>query len=525
MTHQPPAVDTDAGQLSLHTPPAVEPIYRELLADLETPLTAYLKLTGGPARAGVEAASSEPSRRLNGSEEAASTPNHEFVVQPSFLLESVEQGERIARYSFLGVGARRRFEARGEALTVTAADGSEERIRTRDPLRLLWDRTVRDVQQHPLLPSFWSGVVGYACYDLVRLYERLPDANPDELGIPDLCFFEPEVVVIFDHLRRKSYVVAAAVVGDEGDRTRAQARVDETVEKLRGHLPFVPGAEGGAPMDFSSNFTQETFREAVAKAVDYIHAGDVFQVVPSQRLSADLSVHPFAVYRALRTVNPSPYLGYLAMGPVTLVASSPESLVKSEGRRVETRPIAGTRKRGRDAAEDAELATELAADAKERAEHVMLVDLGRNDLGRVCRPGTVRVSELMNVERYSHVMHLVSRVEGELAEGHTPLDALASTLPMGTASGAPKVRAMEIIDELEPVRRGPYAGAFGYLAVGGDMDMALTLRTMVVVNGRIHLQAGGGVVADSDPELEYQESLNKLAGLRRAVDLAAEGLG
>jgi anthranilate synthase component 1 len=263
---------------------------------------------------------------------------------------------------------------------------------------------------------------------------------------------------------------------------------------------------------------------AVAKAVDYIRAGDIFQVVPSQRLSAELGVHPFALYRALRVVNPSPYLGYLDLGPVTLVASSPESLVRSDGRRVETLPIAGTRKRGRDAAEDEALATELLEDAKERAEHIMLVDLGRNDLGRVCEFGSVKVTDLMRVERYSHVMHIVSTVEGTLAEGRTPLDALASTLPMGTASGAPKIRAMEIIDELETVRRGPYAGAFGYVSCSGAMDMALTLRTAVVAGGKIHLQAGGGVVADSDPEFEYQESMNKLAALVRAVELATEGL-
>ena len=460
-----------------------------MLADLDTPLTAYLKIAG----------------------------------QPSFLLESVEQGERVARYSFLGTGARRRFEARGERLTITEG-GRSETLTTRDPLRVLWERTVRATQAHPLLPAFWSGVVGYASYDLVRLYERLPDANPDELGIPDLCFVEPEVVVVFDHLRRKAFIVAPAVVGDDADRARAQALVDATFQRLRGPLPGVPGDRAGQRVDFTSNFTPEAFRDAVAKAVRYIHAGDVFQVVPSQRLSADLGVHPFAVYRALRTINPSPYLGYLDLGPVTLVASSPESLVRAEGRRVETCPIAGTRKRGASAAEDAALAEELRTDAKERAEHVMLVDLGRNDLGRVCAPGTVKVTDLMSVERYSHVMHLVSRVQGELAEGRTALDALSATLPMGTASGAPKVRAMEIIDELEPVRRGPYAGAFGYLAVGGDMDMALTLRTMVVAGGRIHLQAGGGVVADSDPEFEYQESLNKLAALRRAVDVAAEGL-
>lgn len=471
------------------TAPALEPVYREVLADLETPLTAYLKVAG----------------------------------PPSFLLESVEQGERVARYSFIGTGARRRFEARGERLVITEG-GRSETIATRDPLRVLWDRTVRPTVPHPDLPAFWSGAVGYAAYDLVRLYERLPDANPDELGIPDLCFVEPEVLLVFDHLRRKAYVVAPAVAGDADDRARAQALVDATYERLRGPLPGVPGDRAGRRVAFASNFTADAFRAAVARAVAYVRAGDVFQVVPSQRLSADLGVHPFAVYRALRTINPSPYLGYLDLGPATLVASSPESLVRAQGRTVETRPIAGTRRRGASAEEDAALAEELLADPKERAEHVMLVDLGRNDLGRVCRAGSVRVTDLMSIERYSHVMHIVSRVEGELAEGRTALDALAATLPMGTASGAPKVRAMEIIDELEPVRRGPYAGAFGYLAVGGDMDMALTLRTMVVAGGRLHLQAGGGVVADSDPELEYQESLNKLAALRRAVEMAAEGL-
>ena len=471
------------------TAPALEPVYREVLADLETPLTAYLKVAG----------------------------------PPSFLLESVEQGERVARYSFIGTGARRRFEARGERLVITEG-GRSETIATRDPLRVLWDRTVRPTVPHPDLPAFWSGAVGYAAYDLVRLYERLPDANPDELGIPDLCFVEPEVLLVFDHLRRKAYVVAPAVAGDADDRARAQALVDATYERLRGPLPGVPGDRAGRRVAFASNFTADAFRAAVARAVAYVRAGDVFQVVPSQRLSADLGVHPFAVYRALRTINPSPYLGYLDLGPATLVASSPESLVRAQGRTVETRPIAGTRRRGASAEEDAALAAELLADPKERAEHVMLVDLGRNDLGRVCRAGSVRVTDLMSIERYSHVMHIVSRVEGELAEGRTALDALAATLPMGTASGAPKVRAMEIIDEIEPVRRGPYAGAFGYLAVGGDMDMALTLRTMVVAGGRLHLQAGGGVVADSDPELEYQESLNKLAALRRAVEMAAEGL-
>lgn len=467
----------------------IKPVYQEVLADLETPLTAYLKIAG----------------------------------HPSFLLESVEQGERVARYSFIGTGERRRVEARGSRVTVTGPGGSES-FDSSDPLRVLWDATVRNVVPDPLLPSFWAGSVGYAAYDLIRQYERLPDGNPDELGTPDLLFVEPEVMVIFDHLRRKIFIVAAAEEGNQADEEMARERVEAAYQRLRGPLPGVPGDRAGRRTEFVSNFSKEAFMAAVERVVAYIHAGDAFQVVPSQRMSADLGVHPFAIYRALRTVNPSPYLGYLDLGQVTLVASSPESLVRSDGKRVETRPIAGTRRRGSTPEEDDALAAELLADPKERAEHVMLVDLGRNDLGRVCRFGTVRVDELMNIERFSHVMHIVSTVSGELAAESTPLDALSATLPMGTASGAPKIRAMEIIDELEPVRRGPYAGAFGYLSATGAMDMALTLRTVVVAGGRVHLQAGGGVVADSDPELEYQESLNKLAALRKAVEMATAGL-
>ncbi len=467
----------------------IKPVYKEVLADLETPLTAYLKVAG----------------------------------QPSFLLESVEQGERVARYSFIGTGERRRLEAFGKQVRVSTPEGSDA-FETDDPLRTLWDLTVREVENDPRLPDFWAGMVGYASYDLIRVYETLPDNNPDELGIPDLLFIEPEALVIFDHLRRRIFIVAPAEVGNAADEARARERVESLYSKLRGPLPGVPGDRAGRHTEFIPNVTQEAYMAAVARAVAYIHDGDIFQVVPSQRLSAELGVHPFALYRALRVINPSPYLGYLDLGPVTLVASSPESLVRSDGVRVETLPIAGTRKRGQDAAEDEALKSELLADAKERAEHIMLVDLGRNDLGRVCSFGSVQVSDLMRVERYSHVMHIVSTVEGLLAEGKTPLDALASTLPMGTASGAPKIRAMEIIDELETTRRGAYAGAFGYVSASGAMDMALTLRTAVITGGKIHLQAGGGVVADSDPEFEYQESMNKLAALVRAVELATEGL-
>ncbi|CAN5783906.1 anthranilate synthase component I [soil metagenome] len=469
--------------------PTVKPVYKEVLADLETPLTAYLKVAG----------------------------------HPSFLLESVEQGERVARYSFIGTGERRRIEARGRVVTVTTAEGADV-LETTDPLKVLWDLTVKDAAPSPDLPGFWAGAVGYASYDLVRQYEKFPDANPDELGVPDLLFIEPEVLVIFDHLKRRIFIVAPAVDGDVADTARAERLVETTYARLRGPLPGVPGDRAGRRTEFTSSFSKEGYMAAVEKAVEYIQAGDIFQVVPSQRLTADLGVHPFALYRALRVVNPSPYLGYLDLGPVTLVASSPESLVKSDGRKVETLPIAGTRRRGASPEEDAALAAELLADEKERAEHIMLVDLGRNDLGRVCRPGTVKVTDLMRIERYSHVMHIVSTVEGKLLGDKTPLDALSSTLPMGTASGAPKIRAMEIIDELEPVRRGPYAGAFGYLGVGGDMDMALTLRTAVIVGGKIHLQAGGGVVADSDPEAEYTESMNKLAAVVKAVEMATEGL-
>jgi len=469
--------------------PRTRAVYRELLADLETPLTAYLKVAG----------------------------------HPSFLLESVEQGERVARYSFIGTGERRRVSARGREVTITSG-GETRTVTADDPLRVLWDEVVRETVPAPDLPPLWAGAVGYASYDLVRVYERLPDANPDELGVPDLLFVEPELVVVFDHLKRRMLIVAPAIDGDAADEARARALVDEAHARLRGPLPGVPGDRAGRAVEFTTNMDQAAFEAAVTKAVEYIRAGDVFQVVPSLRQSADLGVHPFAVYRSLRTVNPSPYLGYLDLGQVTLVSSSPESLVRAQGRHVQTRPIAGTRRRGATPEEDEALARELRADEKERAEHVMLVDLGRNDLGRVCRPGTVKVTDLMRVERYSHVMHLVSTVEGELAEGKTALDALAATLPMGTASGAPKIRAMEIIDELEPVRRGPYAGAFGYVSVAGDMDMALTLRTIVVTGGRMHLQAGSGVVADSDPASEWREAQNKLAALRRAVEMATEGL-
>ena len=464
---------------------------RELNADLDTPVSAYLKVTDG-------------AKKL------------------SFLLESVEGGERQARYSFIGVGEVGRFTLRGKTATLSGVLGNET-IETADPLDLLYSRVLRPVtlpaEKFNGLPPFFGGAVGYAAYDIIRVYEKLPDNNPDELNVPDALFIVPEGIVIFDHLRHKLYAVAISESETEAGRI-----VDALEAELRGPLPDVPGREAAEPMTFKSNFSSEGYQNAVRRCIEYIHAGDIFQVVPSQRFSADLTVEPFALYRALRGINPSPYLGFLNLGEVTLVASSPESLLRSDGVSIVTRPIAGTRPRGKTPAEDNALAAELLADEKERAEHLMLVDLGRNDIGRVAEYGSVKVEDAFTIERYSHVMHIVSGVRGKLRAGQTPLHALASALPMGTLSGAPKIRAMEIIDEIEPVRRGPYGGSFGYIAFDGSLDMALTLRTMVIVKNRIHIQAGGGVVADSDPAAEEQETKNKAAALMRATERAAGGL-
>ncbi|RIH87417.1 Anthranilate synthase component 1 [Meiothermus luteus] len=460
------------------------PIKKTLLADLETPVTAYLKLSE--------------------------------KTTPSFLLESVEGGKAWARWSFVGVGAKNVWRLKDGVFTLNGRP-----IPTHDPLRTLYEAVHRPVAFDPDLPLFWGGAVGYAAYDLIRCYERLPALKPDVLGVPDLLFIEPEVLVVFDQFKQQLHIVAPA---QEEQKAEALERIAWAEQRLRGPLPGVPGERAGRRMAFTPNLSQAEYETLVERALDYIRAGDIFQVVPSLRFSAPLGVHPFAIYRALRSVNPSPYMGFLDLGEVTLVSSSPESLLRSDGRRVVTRPIAGTRRRGQDAAEDKALAEELLADEKERAEHVMLVDLSRNDLGRVCRYGSVRPKELMVVEYYSHVMHIVSTVEGELREDRTPLDALASVLPMGTVSGAPKIRAMEIIEELEPSRRGAYGGAFGYLAYDGHMDMALTLRTMVVAQEQVHVQAGAGVVYDSNPTAEYLECLNKAQAMLKAVRLAEEGL-
>ncbi len=476
----------------------VVPVYAEFIGDLETPISAVLKFSG---------------------------------EENVFLLESAEGGERFGRYSFLGFDPKRTLSYRDGIYTVVDADGVRE-IPTKDPFRGLAEIVgKKTVAPLPNLPAFVGGAVGYFSYDAVRYLEKLPDAPPDELGVPEAYFAITDTLVVFDHLRHKVLVISLVDAGKlrdvEGEGFSAAYRraaddVRRVSERLAAPLRDRTLSDGGsgAP-ETSSNFTQKGYAEAVERAIEYIRAGDAFQVVPSQRFRAEVGdLDPLLLYRGLRTVNPSPYMTYLKLGDLSLVGASPEPLVRVEGRRAMTRPVAGTRHRGASDEEDLDLAAELLADEKERAEHVMLVDLGRNDLGRVSEIGSVELTSFMEIERYSHVMHIVSTVEGNLREDLTALDALAAAFPAGTVSGAPKVRAMEIIDELEPTRRGPYAGAMGYYGVDGRLDTCITLRTALLKDGVAHFQAGGGVVADSVPELEYEESRNKARAIVQALEVA-----
>ncbi|HET9123681.1 MAG TPA: anthranilate synthase component I [Solirubrobacteraceae bacterium] len=452
------------------------PVTRTWIEDTETPVSAFLKLR-------------------------AAAPD-----EPAFLLESAEQG-RVGRFSFIGYRPRR-------VLRWSLGDPG-------DPYALVQRELDAVGTQQPDgvdLP-FGGGAVGMFAYDLVRTVEPLGEPNPDELGLPDLALMLTDTLVAFDHLRHSITVVAHP----DDDAETARGKVEAIREILAGPLPpSPPPAPAGARAvpELVSNMTRERFEADVARIVDYIHAGDVFQVVPSQRWSAPAPVSGFSIYRGLRAVNPSPYMYYLHFGDFEIAGASPEPLVTVSGRRVSTTPIAGTRPRGATAEQDAEHARELLADEKERAEHVMLVDLGRNDLGRVCEYGSVRVDDLMLVEHYSHVMHIVSNVSGTLRPGVGALDALRAVLPAGTLSGAPKVRAMQIIDELEPVKRCGYGGAIGYASYGGDLDTCIHIRTAVIKDGMVHIQAGGGTVADAKPANEYEESVNKSRALRAAIELA-----
>jgi anthranilate synthase component I len=432
--------------------------------------------------------------------------------EPAFLLESAEQGQRVGRYSFIGVRPR-------SVLRWSPADGG-------DPYALAAG-CVERYRQAPVEdgPPFTGGAVGFFAYDLVRTVEPLERPNPDPLEVPDMALMLTDVLVVFDHLRHEIAILANADLDAEPDVERAYVAAAQAVAEVRarlaGPLPHPPREQGPRAMPrFQSNMTRASFEAMVSRIVQYIHAGDAFQVVPSQRWSAPVPVEPFSIYRGLRAINPSPYMYFLDFGDFQVAGTSPEPLLTVSGRRVSTKPIAGTRPRGESPEDDRRIAAELLADEKERAEHVMLVDLGRNDLGRVCEYGSVAVDELMEIESYSHVMHIVSSVSGTLRDGVGAMDALRSVLPAGTLSGAPKVRAMQIIDELEPVKRGGYGGAVGYLSYGGDLDTAIHIRTVVVKDGVAHVQAGGGTVADAKPDYEYEESVAKTTAAIRAIELA-----
>jgi anthranilate synthase component 1 len=434
--------------------------------------------------------------------------------EPAFLLESADQGQRVGRYSFIGFRPR-------SVLRWSLADGG-------DPYALAADFVAR-FSQAPMAdaPPFTGGAVGFFGYDLVRTLEPLQAPNDDPLGLPDMALMLSDVLVIFDHLRHTVTILANADLDAEPDVELAYSAAVRTIAQVRsqlaGPVPRVAATRLPRAMPtFESNMTPARFQAMVARIVEYIHAGDAFQVVPSQRWSAAVPVEAFSIYRGLRTVNPSPYMYFLDFGDFQVAGASPEPLLTVTGRHVSTKPIAGTRHRGSTPDEDRRIAQELLADEKERAEHVMLVDLGRNDLGRVCEYGSVAVDELMEIESYSHVMHIVSSVSGTLRPEVGAMDALRSVLPAGTLSGAPKVRAMQIIDELEPVKRGGYGGAIGYLSYAGDLDTAIHIRTVVVKDGVAHIQAGGGTVADAQPEYEYEESVAKSTAAIRAIELACE---
>jgi anthranilate synthase component 1 len=494
----------------------VVPVRYRFVDDCETPVSAFLKLRGDG---------------------------------PAFLLESAEQG-RLGRWSFLGFRPRAILRWTEGTLAEWGSDTAPDSgagaapdttTEAADPYATAAEYLGRyEIAEPESLPPFAGGAVGFFGYDLVRTVEPLGDSNPDPVGLPDMALMITDVLVAFDHQRHEMTLMANAFVEDGGidaAYSRAVEAIGEVRERLREPVPAPPPRMAGpaepaipgsqpppmpADVAFESNMSREEFESTVARIIEYVHAGDAFQVVPSQRFTAASPVEAFSIYRGLRTVNPSPYMYFLDFGDFQIAGASPEPLVKVSGRRVETRPIAGTYPRGADEEEDRRQAERLLQDPKERAEHVMLVDLGRNDLGRVCEYGSVEVDELMVVETYSHVLHIVSQVSGTLREDVSAMDVLRSVLPAGTLSGAPKVRAMQIIDELEPHKRGSYGGAIGYLSYTGDLDTAIHIRTVVVKDGLVHVQAGGGTVADAKPAYEYNESVNKAKAVFRAVQLAAE---
>ena len=474
------------------------PVWREVVADMETPVSAFRKI-------------------------GATSPY-------AFLLESVENGETLGRYSFIGAEPRALFRSRGHEVDIAHGNGNRESFTDPVPIDRLRDlmATYRAVPD-PALPPFAGGAVGYIGYDEIRNLEPSVGATAkDDLGLPDILFMVTDTLLVFDHIRHRVRVVVNAFLDD---RTTVDEAYDDALRRinrlglaLARPVPRMDKTVGSSEMTIESNLTREAHAAMVARAQEYIAAGDAFQVVLSQRLTTPVTCDPFDVYRALRAVNPSPYMFYLQLDGIHLAGSSPEILVRLVGDEVTLRPIAGTRGRGATPAEDAALRDELLADPKERAEHIMLVDLGRNDVGRVCEYGSVRVDDLMTVEKYSHVMHIVSNVTGTLRPGLDAFDVFKATFPAGTLSGAPKVRAMQIIDELEPTARGTYGGSIGYFGFNGNLDACITIRTALIKDGRAYVQAGGGIVADSDAGDEFQETLNKAGAVLNAIRMAEAGL-
>lgn len=496
------------------------PVYRHLLSDALTPVTAF--------------------RRLDRSDDGSPR-----APGGACLFESVIGGEKVGRYSFLAADPTLRFSATRNKVTVTdlTGDQKEKSFTDPDPLNAFRVHFQKSVAQLDELPPFVGGAIGYAGYDVVRYVEHLPNAPQDDRGLPDLDFAFYHTICVFDHVAKTIAVVSLADCHDVHDsdgaleaRRKATANVDATIAKLSGSADAPEMGDNAwdetkwrseaksNPLEIKSNFTRESFGQVVKDCVEFIRAGDIFQVVPSQRLTVETDVDPLEIYRSLRVVNPSPFMFYLRTPDTVLVGCSPEIMCRVQDSIVTVRPLAGTRKRGQTEKEDKSLEKELLADPKERAEHVMLVDLGRNDVGRVAQFGSIELTEIMVVERYSHVMHISSEVQGKLREGLDAFDALKAVLPAGTVSGAPKVRAMEIIDSFEPHRRGPYAGAVGWIDYRGNMDTCIALRTMVIKDGTVYVQAGCGVVADSDPDAEYDETLNKARALITAIELTVQRL-
>ena len=470
------------------------PVYKEFLADIETPVTAYLKLKDKGY---------------------------------SFLLESAEGGEKWGRYSFIGCTPILIITYQDERVKISGPEGKDIYERVNDPLPLLRE-TLKEFHLAQLsdLPRFQGGLIGYFSYDIIRCFERLPNISIKDLSIPEAVFVLPKTLIIFDHVKHTVKIVSFVDLRKERGLKKAYEGAISSIEKniLQLRSPLNYGPKAISISTISSNFSKESFMSAVDRIRSYIFSGDAIQVVLSQRLSTKIEGDDFSIYRALRSINPSPYMFYLNFDKLKLIGSSPEILVRLEDDLITLRPIAGTRPRGRDENEDLALEEELLNDPKERAEHIMLVDLGRNDVGKVSRPGTVRVTDLMVIERYSHVMHIVSNVTGRLQEGRDAFDVLKACFPAGTVSGAPKIRAMEIIEEFEPTRRGPYAGAVGYFSLSGDMDFCITIRTVVVWEDMLHVQVGAGIVADSVPEREYEETMNKAKAMLKAINWTVNGL-